>query len=321
MDLTGKLMTAKEAVEKFVHDGDQVSLGGFTLNRNPMSLVQEIIRQGRKDLYLVCHSQGQAMDLLVGAGCVSRMEIAYGGLGRFAPTCIRFRRAVQRGQLALEDYSNYQMSLRFLAGAMGLPMIATKTGLNTDIVGKEGFDPADRGQGKVPVKKLVVGDNPFAPSGDKVVLLPALNPDVAMIHAQQVGTDGTVRIKGLSFADLEQARSADRVLVTCEEIVPREQIRQDPDQNSLPGFLVDAVVHAPLGAHPTACHYFYDYDPQHLKMYGQMAVDDDAFRRYLDQWIHGSRDFEDYLAKLDPAALERIKADPALGYAPGLDRR
>ncbi|MBU1275281.1 MAG: CoA transferase subunit A [Proteobacteria bacterium] len=321
MDLTGKLMTAKEAVEKFVHDGDQVSLGGFTLNRNPMSLVHEMIRQGRKDLYLVCHSHGQAMDLLVGAGCVSRMEIAYGGMGRFAPTCIRFRRAVQRGQLALEDYSNYQMSLRFLAGAMGLPMIATKTGLNTDIVGKEGFDPADRGQGKVPVQKLVVGDNPFAPSGDKVVLLPALNPDVALMHAQQVGTDGTVRIKGLSFADLEQARAADRVLVTCEQIVPREQIRQDPDQNSLPGFLVDAVVHAPLGAHPTACHYFYDYDPQHLKMYGQMAVDDDAFRRYLDQWIHGSRDFEDYLAKLDPAALERIKADPVLGYAPGLDRR
>lgn len=321
MDLTGKLMTAQEAVAKFVHDGDQVSLGGFTLSRNPMALVHEIIRQGRKDLYLACHSQGQAMDLLVGAGCVSRMEIAYGGLGRFAPTCIRFRRAVQRGQLALEDYSNYQMSLRFWAGAMGLPMIATKTGLNTDIVGQEGFDPADRGQGKVPSQKLAVQDNPFAPPGDKVVLLPALNPDVTLIHVQQVGEDGTVRIKGLSFADLEQARSADRVLITCEQIVPREQIRQDPDQNSLPGFLVDAVVHAPLGAHPTACHYFYDYDPQHLKMYGQMAADDDAFRRYLDQWIYGSRDFNDYLAKLDPAGLERIKADPILGYAPGLDRR
>ncbi len=321
MDLTGKLMTAQEAVQKLVHSGDQVSLGGFTINRNPMALVHEIIRQGIKDLYLVCHSQGQAMDLLVGAGCVKRLEIAYGGMGRVAPTCIRFRRAVQRGDIALEDYSNYQMSLRFWAGAMGLPMIATKTGLNTDIVRKQGFDPADRGQGKVPSLKLTVQDNPFAPPGDRVVLLPALNPDVTLLHAQQVGDDGTVRLKGLSFADLEQARAADRVIVTCEEIVPHRELRRDPDHNSLPGFLVDAVVLAPLGAHPTACHYFYDYDPQHLKMYGQMAADDDAFRRYLDQWIYGSRDFEDYLALVEPAALERIKADPALGYAPGLDRR
>ena len=321
MDLTGKLMTAKQAVEKFVHSGDQVSLGGFTLTRNPMSLTYEIIRQGLKDLYLVCHSHGQAMDLLVGAGCVGRLEIAYGGLGRFAPTCVRFRRAVQQGDISLEDYTNYQMSLRFWAGAMGLPMIATKTGLNTDIVKKDGFSPEDRGKGKVPGLKLAVQDNPFAEPGDKVVLLPALNPDVTLLHAQQVGEDGTVRIKGLSFADLEQARAADRVIVSCEEIVPKEQIRQDPDQNALPGFLVDAVVHQPLGAHPTACHYFYDYDPQHLLMYGKAAKEDESFQAYLDQYIYGSRDFEDYLAKLDPAALERIKADPVLGYAPGLDRR
>lgn len=321
MDLSGKLMTAKEAVEKFVHSGDQVSLGGFTVNRNPMSLVHEIIRQGIGDLYLVCHSQGQAMDLLVGAGCVSRLEIAYGGMGRVAPTCVCFRRAVQGGALALEDYSNYQMSLRFWAGAMGLPVIATKTGLNTDIINREGFDPADRGQGKVPAQKLAVQDNPFGAPEDKMVLLPALNPDVTLLHAQQVGDDGTVRIKGLSFADVEQARAADRVIVTCEQIVPAEELRQDPDQNSLPGFLVNAVVHAPLGAHPTACHYFYDYDPQHLKMYGQAAKQDASFREYLEQWILGSRDFTDYLAKLEPAALERIKADPVLGYAPGLDRR
>ncbi len=319
--LADKLMTAAEAVERFIPDGAQLALGGFTVSRNPMAMAREIIRAGRKDLYLVCHSHGQAMDLLIGAGCVSRLEIAYGGTGRFAPTCIRFRQAVQRGEIKIEDYSNYQMSLRFLAGAMGLPFMATKSGLETDLVRKEGFDPADRGQGKVPSKKLAVIENPFNGPGDRVILLPALTPDVALVHAQYVGEDGTVRIKGLTFADLEQARAADRVIVTCEDIVPRGFIRQDPDQNSLPPFLVDAVVPLKWGAHPTACHYYYDYDPRHLKLYGQMAQSDEGFQEYLEEWVLGPESHEDYLAKIGVKDLLRIKADPVLGYAKGLDRR
>ena len=98
-----KLMSAPEAVSRFVKDGDLVALGGFTVSRNPMTLAREIIRQGKKDLHLAVHSQGQAMDLLVGAGCVRRLEIAYGGTGRFAPTCIRFRQAVQKGLIEIED--------------------------------------------------------------------------------------------------------------------------------------------------------------------------------------------------------------------------
>ncbi|KMY68800.1 ketoacid-CoA transferase [Desulfocarbo indianensis] len=319
--LTDKIMTAAQAVERFIPDGAQIALGGFTVTRNPMAIAREIIRAGRKDLYLVCHSHGQAMDLLIGAGCVSRLEIAYGGTGRFAPTCIRFRQAVQKGTLKIEDYSNYQMSLRFLAGAMGLPFMATKSGLETDLVRKQGFDPAERGQGKVPSKKLAIVENPFNGPGDRVILLPALTPDVALLHAQYVGEDGTVRIKGLGFADLEQARAADRVIVTCEDIVPREFIRLDPDQNSLPPFLVDAVVPLKWGAHPTACHYYYDYDPRHLKLYGDMAPSDDGFREYLEKWVLEPESHEDYLDRIGVKDLLRIKADPVLGYAKGLDRR
>ena len=319
--LGGKLMTAAQAVEKFIPDGAQIALGGFTVNRNPMALAREIIRAGRKDLYVVCHSHGQAMDVLIGAGCVGRLEIAYGGTGRFAPTCIRFRKAAQQGAIQIEDYSNYHMSLRFLAGAMGLPFMATKSGLETDLVSKEGFDPADRGQGKVPSKKLALMENPFNGPGDRVILLPALTPDVSILHAQYVGEDGTVRIKGLTFADLEQARAADRVIVTCEHIVPREFIRQDPDQNSLPPFLVDAVIPLKWGAHPTACHYFYDYDPRHLKLYGEMAQTDEGFQEYLQKWVLEPKSHEDYLDRIGVKDLLRIKADPALGYAKGLDRR
>ncbi len=320
-EIATKIMTAEEAVRRFVPSGAQIALGGFTVNRNPMAISREIIRQGKKDLYIVCHSHGQALDLLIGSGCVKRLEIAYGGTGRFAPTSIRFRKAVCAEEIELEDYSNYHMSLRFLAGSMGLPFMATKSGLETDLIKVEGFLPEDRGKGKVPRKKLVVMENPFNGAEDKVVVLPALNPDVALVHAQYVGEDGTVRIKGLTFADLEQARSASCVIVTCEEIVPRSYIRQDPDQNSLPSFLIDAVVKVPYGAHPTATQFFYDYDPEHLKLYREAASDDSRFKRYLDQWVYSVPNQEAYLEKVGVPGLLRIKASPALGYAPGLDRR
>ncbi len=319
-ELEAKLMTAEEAVRRFVPDRAQIALGGFTVSRNPMAIAREIIRQGKQDLYIVCHSHGQALDLLIGAGCVARLEIAYGGTGRFAPTSIRFRKAVCAGEIKVEDYSNYQMSLRFMAGAMGLPFMATRSGLETDLVKLAGFAPEDRGHGKVASKKLVVTEDPFN-QGDRVILLPALTPDVALVHAQYVGEDGTVRIKGLTFADLEQARSADCVIVTCEEIVPRSFIRQDPDQNSLPSFLVDAVVKVPYGAHPTACNYFYDYDPGHLKLYRDAAEDDERFKQYLEDWVFSVAEQETYLEKVGTQNLLRIKASSTLGYAPGLDRR
>jgi glutaconate CoA-transferase subunit A len=321
LDVKNKLMTAAEAVQRLVRDGDMIALGGFTVSRNVMVIAREIIRQGRRDLHLVMHSHGQAMDLLVGAGAVSRLELAYGGTGRFAPTGIRFRKAVQSGQVQVEDYSNFHMSLRFLAGALNLPFIPSRSGFETDVLGRQGFGPELRGRGKIPPHKAVVSSNPFNPDPEPVVLLPALTPDVALVHAQYVGEDGTVRIKGLTFLDIEQAKAASRVIVTCEEVVPAGFLRQDPDQNSLPPFLVDAVVPAPFGAHPTACHFFYDYDPRHLSMYRQVAVDDDRFRRYLDEWVYGVADQEAYLAKVGAVDLMRVKANSCLGYAPGLDRR
>lgn len=320
-EIEDKLMTPEEAVKTFIKDGCQIAIGGFTINRNPMTMVYEIIRQGIKDLHLVCHSNGQALDVLIGAGCVRRVEIAYGGNGRFAPTCIRFRKAIQEGEIEFEDYSNYQMSLRFLGGALGVPFMPTKSSLGTDIINLEGFAPELRKERKVASKKLVVMQNPFNGREDHVVLLPSLNPDVALIHAQYVGEDGTVRIKGLTFADVEEAKSADVVIVTCEEIVPRSFIRLDPDQNSLPPFFVDAIVVVPYGAHPTACPYFYDYDANHLNMYKDMAQDDKLFGEYIDEWVYGVSSHEEYLNKVGGTALVRIRANTIVGYTPGLDRK
>jgi glutaconate CoA-transferase subunit A len=320
-EIADKLMTPEAAVKKFIPNGCQLAIGGFTVTRNPMALIYEIVRQKIRDLHLVCHSHGQGLDVLIGAGCVKRLEIAYGGNGRYAPTCIRFKKAIEQGQVEFEDYSNFQMSLRFLAGSLGIPFISSKSGLGSDLLRCEGFSEATRKERKVASKKHAVIQNPFNTEEDPVVLLPALTPDVALVHAQYVGADGTVRIKGLTFADLEQAKAADHVIVSCEEIVPRSVIRSDPDQNCLPSFLVDAIVLAPYGAHPTGCYAFYDYDPQHLNLYKKMAENDGLFAEYLEEWIYGVGSQAQYLEKVGADQLAKIKADPVLGYAKGLDRK
>ncbi len=320
-EIKEKVMSPQEAVQRFIRNGSQIALGGFTVSRNPMAVAYEIVRQGIKDLHIVCHSHGQAFDVLVGAGCVKRVELAYGANGKFASTCVRFRHAVERGEIEVEDYSNNQMSLRFLAGSLSIPFIPSKSGFETDILHMEGFSPGTRKERKVARKKFEIISDPFNGDGDKIVLLPALQPDVALIHAQYVGDDGTVRIKGLTFADIEQAKAADVIIVACEEIVPKSFIRLDPDQNSLPPFLVDAIVPVRYGAHPTACRLFYDYDAKHLNMYRNVAKDDATFRQYLDEWVYGVSSHEEYLDKVGVSGLMTIKANPVIGYTPGLDRR
>ncbi len=320
-EIADKLMPLDEAVRRFIYSGCQLAIGGFTVNRNPMAAAYEIIRQGIKDIHLVCHSNGQALDILIGAGCVKRLEIAYSGNGRFAPTCIRFKKAIEEGELEFEDYSNYQMALRFLAGTLGIPFIPTKSGLGSDLIKYGGFSPEIREDEKVANLKYAVVGNPFSSEKDEILLLPALTPDVTILHAQYVGEDGTVQINGLTFADLEQAKAADTVIITCEEIVPRSFIRLDPDKNSLPSFLIDAIVKVPYGAHPTACFKFYDYDPAYLKLYRKMAEDDNLFREYLDEWVYGMSSHEAYLSKVGTEMLLKIKANPALGYAQGLERK
>ena len=319
-----KLMTLEEAVAGFVPDGAHISIGGFTINRNPMAAVYEIIRQKKRHLHLYAHSNGQGVDELVGAGCVDDLEIAYGGSGRFAPTCIRFRKAVEAGRIRVEDYTNYQMTLRFMAGAMGVPFLPTRSSLGSDIVNRWGFSAEERqADPRVPDLKLVAMDNPFDGwcHTEKVVLVPAINPDVTIIHAQSADRQGTIRIGGLPYADVEQAKAAKHLIVTCEELVPQEALRRTPDRNQIPFFCVDAVVHAPMGAYPTACYRYYDYDPARLYQYREAALDDDAYQAYLETEIFAPADHAEMMARIDPRQLEKIMADPRTGYAVGLDRR
>jgi len=319
-----KVMGLKEAIGKYVANGCHLSIGGFTINRNPMAAVYEIIRQGIHDLHLYVHSNGQGIDELIGGGCVARLEIAYGGNGKFAPTCIRFRKAVQEGTIQVEDYTNYQMSLRFLAGAMGVPFLPTISSLGTDIIDTWGFSKQLRERTpQMPDQKLVVLDNPFGEwcGIKKTVLVPAINPDVTIIHAQKADRQGTVRMLGLPFADIEQAKSAKHLIVTCEELLESDELRRDPDQNQIPFIHVDAVVHVPNGAYPTACYHYYDYDPLYLNEYAGFARDDGLFRKYLGKFVYGVNDHQGLLDLIGKERLERIKADPGKGYAVNLDRK
>jgi glutaconate CoA-transferase subunit A len=319
-----KVMSLGEAVDRYVFDGCHMSIGGFTINRNPMAAVYEIIRQRKKHIHLYAHSNGQGVDELIGAGCVDRLEIAYAGSGRFAPTCVRFKKAVQNGDLDVEDYSNYQMTLRFLAGAMGVPFLPTRSSLGTDIMVKWGFSPELRASSdRMPDQKLVVMDNPFGNWGNapRLVLVPAITTDVTFIHVQRADIQGTARMEGLTFSDVEQAKSARHLVVTCEELIQDDSLKQNPDSNQIPHFCVSAVVHVPWGAYPTACYHHYDYDPAYLNEYRKSAEDDQRYSAYLHKYIHGVRDHASLLGLREADSLSAIQADSRTGYAVGLDRR
>ena len=321
----GKVLGLSEAIEKYVHDGAVISFGGFSSTQCPMAAVHEIIRHRIKNLHVVAASNGQAVDELVGGGCVEGIEIAYGGNGRFASTCIRFRRAVEKGEIKVEDYSNYQMSLRFMAGAMGVPFLPTYSSLGTDIINKWGYGEEDRRQNpRLAPKKLVIVDNPFNVNKqvDQLVLVPALEPDVTIIHAQRADIWGNIQLMGLHFADIEQAKASKNLIVTCEEIVETETLRKEPHRNHILTFQVSAVVEIPWGAYPCAVFGYYDYDPWFLRdLYQKVAKNDSEWQNYLDKYVYGVKDRQEFLELIGKDRLQTLHADKEIGYNPSLNRR
>ncbi|CCK78294.1 CoA transferase subunit A [Desulfobacula toluolica] len=321
---SNKITNLKDAVTKHVTPGCHLSIGGFTINRNPMAAVYEIIRQNIRDIHLYAHSNGQGMDELVGAGCVSCLEIAYGGTGKFMSTCIRFKKAAQEKTIKIEDYSNYQMTLRFLAGSMGIPFLPTRSSLGTDIINKWGFSKEFRQDNqKIPNQKLVELENPFDNWCDteRMVLVPAINPDVTIIHVQQADYRGNCKIDGLTFADIEQAKAAKVLIITCEDLLDDDYLKNNPDRNQIPFIHADAVIHIPFGAYPTACFGHYDYDPVYLKNYTRVAKNDDLYKGYIEETIFKNGTHMDLLDSVGRERLENILADKNRGYAKKLDRR
>jgi glutaconate CoA-transferase subunit A len=319
--MTNKIAGLAEAAA-LVPNGASISFGGFTTQRHPMAFIYELIRLKRRDLYLFGHSPGGDWDILIGAGCVKRVELAYEADEAFNTIGPRWRLAVQRGEIEWEDYSNFSMVARFTAGAMGIPFMPVRSLLGSDVLARQALSDEQRAADpRTPPKKHHVMESPFNPD-DRVVLVPAIHTEFGVLHVQKASADGTIRIEGQTFADVQQALCADVVIVTAEEIVAEETLRRQPERNLLPYFVVKHVCHVPFGAHPYAVFNYYDYDPRQLKLYHAEAEDDATFRQYLERFVYGAKDQPAYLEAVGGAArLESLMADPAYGYRPDLKRR
>jgi glutaconate CoA-transferase subunit A len=311
-----KVYTLHDAVTKFVHDGDHIAFGGFTTNRKPYAAVYEILRQRQKDFIAEGGPAGGDWDILIGAGRVRAFINCYTANSGFSNVSRRFKDAIEKGALLFEDYSQDALILMFAGAALGLPYVPVRVMLGSDLVNKWGISKEERQKiDKLPNEKFVIQDDPFNP-GQKLVLLPTPKLDTAVIHVQKASPDGTCRIEGDEFHDVDIAIASKHCIVTCEELVSNEEIKRDPNLNKIPGFVIDAVVHAPHGAHPSQCYNYYDYDAQMLRDYDTASKTAEDFEKFVTTWGYEPKTHEEYLNKLGAERLIKTRVVPGLGYAP-----
>jgi len=287
-----KLVSLREAVEAFLIDGCSFSYGGIA-GREPMAVILEIVRQGYKDLTLLTAVSTDPANILLGAGCLKRIEMAYAWIG-IVGSGLNLRRAVEKGvpnYVEVREYSNYAASLRFLAGAMGIPFLPTRTMLGSDI-------PTYN-------EDIKITDCPY--TGEKLALVPAASPDVAFIHVQKADRMGNCQIWGVESNDANIARAAKKLVITCEEIISTEEIRSLPNMTAIPYYCVDAVVHLPLGCHPLPVAGYYAMDLPFRREFMQYNHTHEGFRQWLDEWVFSLKDHQEYLEKLGQDRLEKLK--------------
>ncbi len=272
-EMVEKVMTEREAISRFVADGDYLAYDFSSLTRGPQALVREIIRQRRKDLWLCAEFTLHETALLVGAGCASRIDVGFLGYGSY------IGRAVSEGRVQVSDWTNGALAARMLAGARGIPFMPMRTMLGTDTLRRSGAK--------------VVRD-PF--TGDPVCLVPALNPDVVLLHVHQADIYGNARIFGTNLFAQEAATAGKRVLLSAEEIVDPLEFRTDPARTTIPYFLVDAVVHLPFGAYPAGVPARYELDLEHIDRLNAIQTED-QMQSYLAEYVYGMQDHADFLER------------------------
>jgi len=252
--------------------------------------------------------------MLIGNGRVKAYINCYTANSGVTNVSRRFRKWFEAGKLTMEDYSQDVIYMMWHAAALGLPFLPVTLMQGSGLTDEWGISKEVRKTlDKVPDDKFKYIDNPFKP-GEKVVAVPVPQVDVAIIHAQQASPDGTVRIWGGKFQDVDIAEAAKYTIVTCEEIISDEEIRRDPTKNDIPGMCVDAVVLAPYGAHPSQCYGLYDYDNPFLKVYDKVSKTQEDFDAFCKEWVFDLKDHDEYLNKLGATRLINLKVVPGLGY-------
>jgi glutaconate CoA-transferase subunit A len=277
-----KLISLSEAIAACVHDGDMIYAAGFT-HLIPFAAGHEIIRQGRKNLVLARATPDLIYDQMVAAGCARKVIFSY--MGNPGVGSLRFVRSeIEAGRLEWEEYSHFGMISRLQAGATGLPFMPM------NLTGAEDLGHANANYRKV--------TDPY--SNNEVVVVPALLPDVAIVHVQRADAQGNAHIWGIIGEQKEAAFAAKRVILSAEEIVDESVIRSDPNRTLIPGFIVDAVCHVPYASHPSYTQGYYDRDNAFYLAWDEISKTRQGVQSYLDKWVYGVKDRAEYWEKLDP---------------------
>jgi glutaconate CoA-transferase subunit A len=287
-----KLTSLEKAVSQFVHDGDVIYAAGFT-HLIPFAAGHEIIRQGRKNLTLARATPDLIYDQMVAAGCARKVIFSY--MGNPGVGSLRIvRAAIERGELEWEEYSHFGMITRLQAGAAGLPFVPMNQTGATDL---ERANPL--------IRRV---SDPY--SGKEVIVVPALNPDVAIVHVQRADASGNVHLWGIIGEQKEVAFAAKQVILTAEEIVDEAVIRSDPNRTLIPGFIVNAVCHVPHAAHPSYAQGYYDRDNDFYLKWDKVSESAELTKQWLEEWVYGVKDRAEYWKKLGEETHTRLKVAP-----------
>src|SRR6266542_3341806 len=279
-----KLLSLSEAIGMYVNDGDTVYAAGFT-HLIPFAAGHEIIRQGKKNLTLARATPDLIYDQMVAAGCAHKVIFSY--MGNPGVGSLRIvRSAIEQGKLEWEEYSHFGMITRLQAGASGLPFLPMNQ------TGATSLEKANSN-----IKRIA---DPFG--GKDVIVVPALNPDVAIVHVQRADNNGNAHLWGIIGEQKEAAFAAKKVILTAEEIVDESVIRSDPNRTMIPSNIVDAVCHVPYACHPSYAQGYYDRDNEFYLAWDKVSESPEATQRYLDEWVYGVKDRNEYWEKLGEEA-------------------
>jgi glutaconate CoA-transferase subunit A len=287
-NLTDKLMSVKEAVSRFIHDGDYVASGGFGAVRIATAVLHEIVRQKRKRLGFSGHTSTHDFQILAAGHCFDRCDIAYIVGLELRGLSPNSRRIMENGEVRATEWSNATLAWRYKAAAMGVPYLPCRAVLGTDV------------ELQSAAKEITC---PF--TGITLLAVPALFPDVGIIHVHRADVYGNCQIDGITIADFDVARASKHVIISTERLVDTDEIRQNPNTTLLPYWLVDAVCHVPYGSYPGNMPYEYFSDEDHLMEWIEAERDPDTFSRFMEKYIYGTNDFEEYIALI--GGSERLK--------------
>jgi glutaconate CoA-transferase subunit A len=275
-----KNMSLSEAAGR-ISDGESLGIGGSMMSRTPMAMLWELMRAKRKNLVCsrpIITSEG---DLLLGSGLSRHIITSWFSQGIMWGVSKVMRHHVENGLARYEEWSHLAIGMRWRAGAMGVPFMPTRTMLGSDVLTARPDTHAMQ--------------CPF--TGEQILLVPALNPNVAIIHVHRCDVYGNAQIDGLPFMDVDLAMAADRVILTTERIVSNDQIRRAPDQTKIPFFCVDAVVEVPFGSAPHECYGLYEPMMKHLQTFTDLVNGDPVagMKAYLDRYVYGPASWTQFL--------------------------